>query len=302
VNRSFDPVRVQIRDRDQASARPDGLTTGREPGYVGGSHREVSPLRQLISVLVLSDLRAYAEALAASLAADDGIEVVGWAVGTTAALSAAQRTQPEIVVIDTASPAQVALVRQLRFRLPGLGVVALTASDDDDRVVACAEAGVRGYVSSDASLADVADVVRTVANGNASCSSRTAGTLMHEFARRASEAGPVPPPAGALGLTAREVEILELIADGLSNKEIAKRLFIEVATVKNHVHNILGKLKVRRRSEAAARMRRSWTAEVSVLQTRTSGPAGVRTLTVPDTGAQRPRDPDRSSVDVGQQA
>src|SRR5215210_5923897 len=128
----------------------------------------------MIPVLVLSGVRAYAEALAASLGEYEGIEVVGWAVGTMAALSAVQRTRPCVIVMDPAVPEQIALVRQLKARVPALGVVALTATEDDDVVVACAEVGVCGYVTADASIVEVAQVVRAVANGHAACSPRTA--------------------------------------------------------------------------------------------------------------------------------
>jgi two-component system nitrate/nitrite response regulator NarL len=135
-------------------------------------------------------------------------------------------------------------------------VVALAIAETETSVIACAEAGAVGYVPRDASLADVAAVLRSVAAGETVCSPRIAAGLLRRLGARAAgaAAGASEPTAS---LTPREVQILALIEQGMSNKEIARRLCIAVATVKNHVHNILEKLQVQRRAEAAAHLRRT---------------------------------------------
>jgi two-component system nitrate/nitrite response regulator NarL len=119
-------------------------------------------------------------------------------------------------------------------------------------VIAYAEAGVVGYVTRHASLAELKDAVERAAAGETNLSSRMALTILRHIARLATQHGN---PALVPQLTSRELEVAELIDEGLSNKEIARRLRIEVPTVKNHVHSILKKLRVTRRSEAAARLR-----------------------------------------------
>jgi len=119
-------------------------------------------------------------------------------------------------------------------------------------VIACAEAGVSGYVTREASLDELTGVVESVARGESPCSPRISALLLR---RVAETAGRRTETDAARRLTRREAEIVGLIDEGLSNKQIAGRLSIELATVKNHVHSILEKLQVERRAEAAARVR-----------------------------------------------
>jgi two-component system, NarL family, nitrate/nitrite response regulator NarL len=124
--------------------------------------------------------------------------------------------------------------------------------ETDEAVLAYAEAGIAGYVSRDGSVQDLVTAIEGAVKGELRCSPRLAGTILRRLAWRAAVGGDVSPRTT---LTSRETEIVRLIDQGLSNKEIAVRLGIEVATVKNHVHNLLDKLRVHRRSEAAARLR-----------------------------------------------
>ena len=119
--------------------------------------------------------------------------------------------------------------------------------------MACAEAGVAGFVTRDQSLADAVGVVESVTCGESACSPRTAAALLRRVAVLSGQRKPPEPP---VGLTLRERQIAGLIARGRSNKEIARELSIEVSTVKNHVHHMLEKLGVAGRAEAAARVRR----------------------------------------------
>lgn len=129
----------------------------------------------------------------------------------------------------------------------GARVVALSV-DEDSEVLPLAQAGISGYVTRDASLADVAAAIEAAACGELSCSARVAGGLLRRVALLARERE----PEGDRRLTRREHEIVRLIGSGLSNREIGEQLFIEPATVKNHVHNILTKLHVSCRGDAVA--------------------------------------------------
>jgi DNA-binding NarL/FixJ family response regulator len=129
--------------------------------------------------------------------------------------------------------------------------VALALPEAEADVIACAEAGASGYVPREGTLDDVEAVIESVARGEALCSPRIAATLLRRIAATAAERQPAP---SEMRLTSREMEIIDLIDEGLSNKEIAQRLCIAVPTVKNHVHSILDKLHVHRRAEAVARL------------------------------------------------
>jgi DNA-binding NarL/FixJ family response regulator len=152
-----------------------------------------------------------------------------------------------------AMPDSLAAVRELAAMPAHAKIVAFAVAEVDEVVLACAEAGVASYVPRDASIEDLVASVHRAARGEMLCSPRIAATLFRRVAALAAEVQPAA--AAAVLLTRREREIVELIDGGLSNKEIAQRLSIEVATVKNHVHNLLEKLHVHRRGQAAARVR-----------------------------------------------
>src|SRR4051794_27145054 len=143
-------------------------------------------------------------------------------------------------------PGAVPAAREIAARRGSARVVGIAVGDEEDEVVACAEAGVAGYVSRDDSLDDLLAAVRGAVRGEVRCPPAIAATLMRSVAstaRRARAARPVAAAAAAPSrLTRRESEIVGLIGEGLSNKQIAGRLCIELPTVKNHVHHILDKL------------------------------------------------------------
>jgi DNA-binding NarL/FixJ family response regulator len=203
-------------------------------------------------VLIVSEIRLYREGLAEMLHSEDGVDVVGTAAGADEAVRALRDGKPDIVLLDMAIPDNAWLVSALVAAVPGTRVVALAVPENEREVLACAEAGVAGYVTREGSVEDLVAAVESVARGEILCSPRMAATLFQRIATLALERSP-----GSIEsrLTSRELEILDLIDQGLSNKEIARRLTIELSTVKNHVHNILEKLNVSRRSEAAARAR-----------------------------------------------
>jgi DNA-binding NarL/FixJ family response regulator len=209
----------------------------------------------LIQLLIVDDACLYREGLASALGQESWVGAVCTAADMQAALGYLTSFHPNVVLLNMATAGSAAILAAMLRTVPSIRVVALGVRDVEDEVVACAEAGVAGYLLRQQSLAELAQVVQSVARGETLCTPRTTATLLRRVATLAAARPPVPTPGY---LTAREREILQLIDQGLSNKEIARRLSIEVRTVKNHVHNILEKLQVNRRGEAAARMRAVW--------------------------------------------
>jgi two-component system nitrate/nitrite response regulator NarL len=192
-----------------------------------------------IRACVWSRTRLYREGLAESLCRFEHIDVVGVFGDDDETLAQLRDLGPSVVLLDTTFSEST---------------VALALGETESEIMDWAEAGVSGYVTRDASIAELANVVERVTRGEVVCSPKIAGSLFRRVSALASEDRPGPTSAR---LTAREQEVVELIAEGLSNKEIAARLVIELATVKNHVHNILAKLNVGRRGEAVAHFRGS---------------------------------------------
>ena len=202
-----------------------------------------------VAVFILADVALHGLGLARLLAVDAGIEVAGAAAPGPGALARIGELQPEIVLLDVPEPARFREARAIRAVLPVPRVVAVGVPETEDEIVLCAEAGICGYVTPEASLERLAATIASVARGELPCSARIAATLM----RRVGSLASAPPPASPLCmLTRREREVVELVARGLSNKEIAHSLAIEVTTVKTHVHHLLEKLHLRRRGELAA--------------------------------------------------
>jgi len=183
---------------------------------------------------------------------DGRFATVAAACCTDDAVALLSSNQPDVVLLDIAMPDSFAAAEVIGRIAPRASLVALGVPHETDDVVRCAEAGIAAYVPRDASLEELLEAVDHARRGELRCSPKVAAGLLRRVAARAAQQE-VP----SLTLTAREREIVRLIDDGLSNKDIARRLGIEVATVKNHVHNALKKLRVRRRAEAAVRLRKS---------------------------------------------
>jgi two-component system, NarL family, nitrate/nitrite response regulator NarL len=207
---------------------------------------------RLLRVLIVDDACLYRESLAKLLDDEPSISGVVTAADEQAALELLSRSVPTVVLLNMATAGSVALLRAMTRFVANVRVVALGISGDEDEVVACAEAGVSGYLLRSESLSQLVATIQSVARGETLCSPGVAATLLRRVATLADQHRTT---TGTAKLTAREREILQLIDEGLPNREIARRLSIEVRTVKNHVHNILEKLQVQRRGEAAARMR-----------------------------------------------
>jgi two-component system, NarL family, nitrate/nitrite response regulator NarL len=204
-------------------------------------------------VLILAEVGVHREALARSLGRDERCDVVGVAAGLEEAVAALEEVGPEVVLVDLPTPAGTNAVRTLVAVAPEIKVVALAVPEVEHDVIALAEAGASGYVARERSMDDLVAVVESVSRGECLLSPEIAATLFQRVATLARKRRGEPIEDR---LTARELDVLGLIEEGLSNKEIAKALAIELPTVKNHVHSVLEKLNVHHRTEAAALARR----------------------------------------------
>lgn len=166
----------------------------------------------------------------------------------------ALQVSPDLVVVDSSHPEAMATVAAVRAHTATIGVVVLAMCGQDEEFLAWAQIGIRGYVGPESSLRDLASTLRRVGAGEVVCPSRLTARLLNQLAERSNKRAT---KTGIHALTLREREVVCLLADGLPNKQIAHRLRVTVPTVKNHVHNILGKWDVRSRGEAAASYRRT---------------------------------------------
>jgi len=202
-------------------------------------------------VLVVSDIRLFQESIAALLGRDCGVAIIGAANPAQASAIAAELA-PDIVLLDMTRPGSLDCAKRLAEQPASTRVVAFGVGETDDEVVALAAAGVAGYLRNDAAIGDLSAVLASAMRDELLCSPRDAATLCHHVAVLSRDGH--TQPDGTM-LSKRELQIAGLIDRGLSNKAIARQLGIQATTVKNHVHNILDKLKVHRRGEAAACLR-----------------------------------------------
>jgi DNA-binding NarL/FixJ family response regulator len=199
-------------------------------------------------VLIVSDILLYREGLLQVMREDTALSVVAAAHDRPSALRALDDLHPDIVLLDMTTPMSHSIIADARKHGDGVPVVALAVSDAEEDVLAAMEAGIAGYVSRNASVDDLHDVVASALRGELKVSPQIAGSLLRRIAalKRGQRA------QGGVGrLTVREADVARLIERNLSNKEIAAELKIEVATVKNHVHNLLDKLQVHRRRDVS---------------------------------------------------
>jgi len=208
----------------------------------------------MIQVAIVSHISLYREGLMRILSQAPDVLASGQAESLVDAMVLLERSCVDVVLLDLASAASLEEVRILSGRFPRAHVLALGVEDSGSAIADCAEAGISGYVDRHGSAKDLLNTIRGAASGELRCSPRVAAALM----RRVAELASAERDRGAhAALTRREVEVVELVEQGLTNKEIASRLSIATATVRNHVHHILEKLGARTRGEAAAITRRS---------------------------------------------
>jgi DNA-binding NarL/FixJ family response regulator len=204
--------------------------------------------------MVLADVRLYREGLASLLAAEPRLTVVAAEPVNESSLLRVRAEHIDVVLLEAAIACETRVIEELARLAPGAKVVAYAVLDEDRQAVRCAEAGAEAFVTGEATAEQLVGAILGVARGEANCSPRMAARLIERLRTLAQRLAPVGPHAR---LTSRERGIVALIDEGLSNKQIATRLGIEVCTVKNHVHHVLEKLEVTRRSQAAARLRHS---------------------------------------------
>jgi two-component system nitrate/nitrite response regulator NarL len=203
-------------------------------------------------VFILSDVRLHRDGLAGSLSRCDEIDVVGVAAPSEIARSQLIKSNIAVLLLDATIERGLEIVKDLKAAAPRIRIVVVAVNEQERVLLAYAEAGVAGYVTQDGSIDDVIEAVRRCLRDEIPCTPRLTALLFH----RVSELSGTVRAADELPLlTQRERDVATLVADGLSNKEIARALRISFATVKNHIHNILEKLRVGRRGEAAARLR-----------------------------------------------
>jgi DNA-binding NarL/FixJ family response regulator len=207
-----------------------------------------------IRVIVVDDQAIVREGLVTVLSLLPDIDVIGEAADGQAAVELVDLEVPDVVLMDLRMPAMGGLEATglITAAHPEIGILILTTFADEASIVDVLRAGARGYLTKDADRAEVAAAVRAVAQGHTTLGGDVGGKLV---AAAAAAAPPGPDLAGRFNLTGREVEVLALIGDGLSNSEIASALFVGVSTVKTHINAIFAKLGVRDRAQAIALVR-----------------------------------------------
>ena len=204
----------------------------------------------MIRILLVDDQSLFREGLRTLLSTQADLEVVGEAANGAQAVLTAQTSKPDVVLMDLRMPVLdgVAATRQMRSVLPSAQVIILTTFDDDELVFDGLRAGALGYLLKDTPLDTLVEAIHAAARGESFLQPSIAAKVVAEFARMSA-----PPKKAELAepLSERELEILKKVCAGASNKEIGAALFITEGTVKNHLSNILGKLGVRDRTQAA---------------------------------------------------
>jgi two-component system, NarL family, nitrate/nitrite response regulator NarL len=209
----------------------------------------IAPLA-MVAVVIIGCVRLYREGLASAISATHDMTVRATFDLPNATVDRLRDASPDVVIVDVQSADLLPLIRGARRQLPAIKIVAFAVEENENTLIRCAEAGVSGYVTCDASVDELVMVVRSVVCEEFVCPPRIAAMLLK---RLASAGNREDARTNEVILTARERQVLRHICEGLSNKEIAEACHISEATVKTHVHHLLDKLKVRTRSEAAAR-------------------------------------------------
>ena len=214
----------------------------------------------MMQVLIADDQRVVREGLSMLVALIDGVEVVGTAGDGAEAVRLAQDCHPDVVLMDLRMPGTdgIAATADLRGRLPAARVLVLTTYADEDAIVPALQAGARGYLTKDASAEQIEAAIHAVHAGQTHLDPAVQERLVAAVISRPPAAEPPDPGPGGRGpgqktpdgLTAREAEVLTLLAAGLSNAEIAKRLYLSHATVKTHINRIFAKTGARDRAQA----------------------------------------------------
>lgn len=212
-----------------------------------------------IRVVLADDHAVVRKGIREFLESAGDIQVVGEAADGDAAVRLVAEHRPDVAVLDIRMPGAsgIEATREIKARHPGVGVLILTAYDDDPYVFALLQAGANGYVLKTASSSELVQAVRTVARGESALDPAVAHKLVQQLTTGRPQAAAGTPEA----LTGREVEVLHLVARGLTNKAIGQKLGISDRTVQGHLANIYGKLNVNSRTEAVTEaLKQGWIA------------------------------------------
>jgi len=213
----------------------------------------------MIKIIIFSDIRIYREGLSQILSRLDTLEVVGAESSLNEAVSKVEKLMPHVILLDMTMIGSCSMAIQFMQLYPQITIVALAVPENEQNIFKCAEAGISCYVAREASIDELISTVIGANDGEFCCPPKIAAFLFNKIqylARKAKENclpdSNQPHDTDLAELTRREKQILSLLADGLSNKQISTALVIEVSTVKNHVHNILIKLDVHSRVQAVS--------------------------------------------------
>ena len=216
---------------------------------MGGEQATNVPPEQVLRVLIADDHALFRRGLLMVLKQEEDIDVVGEASDGHEAVEKATELMPDVILMDVRMPKRsgIEATQQVKELLPHVKILMLTISDEEADLYDAIKAGASGYLLKEISIDEVADAVRSVWAGQSRISPSMAAKLLAEFAAMSErEKQQLPAP----NLTDREMEVLQLVAQGLNNRDIATELFISENTVKNHVRNILEKLHLHSRMEA----------------------------------------------------
>jgi DNA-binding NarL/FixJ family response regulator len=213
----------------------------------------MADINDAIRVLLVDDQPLFRRAIAMLVGDQPGLVVVGEAENGLQGLEMAHALRPDVVLLDVEMPVMdgVEATHRIRDEVPTAKVVILTVSEQDDHLFDAIRYGAHGYLLKNLRPEQLYDLIRAVVRDETVLSPAIAGRLLREFRERPEGRRVATPSSSEPSLTRREIEIMQLVADGLSNKEIGGRLSITEGTVKNHVHNALEKLQLENRIQAA---------------------------------------------------
>ncbi len=215
----------------------------------------------MISLVIVSDIRLYREGLEEILEREDILHVKGTAGNVEQAIGEIRKNSPDVVLIDMTMINSNKVVEYIASVYRHMKIIALAVTEDEDVIFSCAKAGIAGYLTRESSIKQLIDTICGVFEGELYCPRRIAARLLKKLKIlshhvETSDCEVIESPANSKNvvLTKREKQIASLLSKGLSNKEIARKLTIEVSTVKNHIHNILTKMDVHNRIQAVRQL------------------------------------------------